>query len=57
MTVSHLPFDATFRKTLRDLVLWRRDVRRFRTDPVPEAGARRGTVSGTFFHAICTGRP
>ena len=25
---SHLPFDATFRKTFRDLVLWRRDVRR-----------------------------
>jgi len=23
---------------------------------LPEAGARRGTVSGTFFHAICTGR-
>jgi 5,6-dimethylbenzimidazole synthase len=37
MTKSHLPFDATFRKTFRDLVLWRRDVRRFRTDPVPEA--------------------
>jgi 5,6-dimethylbenzimidazole synthase len=36
MTASHLPFDATFRKTFRDLVLWRRDVRRFRTDPVPE---------------------
>ena len=33
---AHLPFDATFRKTFRDLVLWRRDVRRFRTDPVPE---------------------
>ena len=33
---SHLPFDATFRKTFRDLVLWRRDVRRFRTDPVDE---------------------
>ena len=32
----HLPFDATFRATFRDLVLWRRDVRRFRTDPVPE---------------------
>lgn len=31
----HLPFDATFRATFRDLVLWRRDVRRFRTDPVP----------------------
>ena len=33
---SHLPFDATFRKTFRDLVLWRRDVRRFRSDPVDE---------------------
>ncbi len=33
---SHLQFDATFRKTFRDLVLWRRDVRRFRTDPVDE---------------------
>jgi len=32
----HLPFDKTFRETFRDLVLWRRDVRRFRTDPVPE---------------------
>jgi len=32
----HLPFDKTFRATFRDLVLWRRDVRRFRTDPVPE---------------------
>ena len=27
-------FDAAFRKEFRDLVLWRRDVRRFRTDPV-----------------------
>ena len=32
----HLPFDKTFRATFRDLVLWRRDVRRFRTDPVDE---------------------
>lgn len=32
----HLPFDATFRATFRDLVLWRRDVRRFRADPVDE---------------------
>ena len=36
MTPWHLPFDETFRKTFRDLVLWRRDVRRFRTDPVPD---------------------
>jgi 5,6-dimethylbenzimidazole synthase len=27
-------FDAAFREALRDLVLWRRDVRRFRRDPV-----------------------
>ncbi|HLX14278.1 MAG TPA: 5,6-dimethylbenzimidazole synthase [Bradyrhizobium sp.] len=27
-------FDAGFRETLRELVLWRRDVRRFRRDPV-----------------------
>ena len=29
------PFDDTFRARLRDLLLWRRDVRRFRADPVP----------------------
>jgi len=27
-------FDAAFRQAFRDLVLWRRDVRRFRRDPV-----------------------
>ena len=28
-------FDAAFRARLRDLVVWRRDVRRFRRDPLP----------------------
>jgi 5,6-dimethylbenzimidazole synthase len=28
-------FDAAFRTRLRDLFCWRRDVRRFRTDPLP----------------------
>jgi 5,6-dimethylbenzimidazole synthase len=28
-------FDAAFRARLRDLLLWRRDVRRFRCDPLP----------------------
>lgn len=28
------PFDAAFREAFRDLVLWRRDVRRFRRDPI-----------------------
>ena len=30
-------FDEAFRARLRDLIVWRRDVRRFRRDPVPEA--------------------
>lgn len=30
-------FDAAFRAKFRELLLWRRDVRRFRRDPVPDA--------------------
>jgi 5,6-dimethylbenzimidazole synthase len=29
------PFDPAFRERLRDLFVWRRDVRRFRNDPLP----------------------
>jgi len=29
------PFDEAFRARLRDLLIWRRDVRRFRADPLP----------------------
>jgi 5,6-dimethylbenzimidazole synthase len=29
-------FDDEFRRRLRDLLLWRRDVRRFRRDPLPD---------------------
>jgi 5,6-dimethylbenzimidazole synthase len=34
---SPRPFDQAFRETFRDLVLWRRDVRRFRRDPIGPA--------------------
>ncbi len=34
-------FDATFRQTLRQLFAWRRDVRRFRTEPLPEGTLER----------------
>jgi 5,6-dimethylbenzimidazole synthase len=34
LNTSSRRFDAAFREALRDLVLWRRDVRRFRRDPV-----------------------
>ena len=31
-----ITFDAAFRARLRDLLFWRRDVRRFRRDPLPD---------------------
>jgi 5,6-dimethylbenzimidazole synthase len=34
-------FDAEFRIRLRDLFVWRRDVRRFRTAPLPEGALER----------------
>ena len=36
-------FDAAFRQRLHDLLAWRRDTRRFRTDPLP-AGTMEGLV-------------
>ena len=33
-------FDEAFRQSFKELVLWRRDVRRFRTDPVDEKQVR-----------------
>ncbi len=38
VTRSAIAFDETFRARLRELLVWRRDVRRFRRDPLP-AGA------------------
>jgi 5,6-dimethylbenzimidazole synthase len=35
-TPSTPSFTAAFANDLRDLILWRRDVRRFRTDPLPD---------------------
>lgn len=35
------PFDEAFRLRLRDLLIWRRDVRRFRADPLPEGTLER----------------
>src|ERR1700747_2720018 len=34
-------FDARFRARLRILLAWRRDVRRFRCDPLPEGAVER----------------
>jgi 5,6-dimethylbenzimidazole synthase len=34
-------FDAQFRERLRDLIVWRRDVRRFKRDPLPDGALHR----------------
>src|SRR3954447_17197759 len=36
-----LEFDDAFRRRLRELLTWRRDVRRFRTDPLPSGTLER----------------
>ena len=38
---GQMSFDAAFRARLRDLIVWRRDVRRFRRDPLPEGELER----------------
>jgi 5,6-dimethylbenzimidazole synthase len=40
---TSITFDEVFRARLRDLLVWRRDVRRFRRDPLP-AGALDGLI-------------
>ncbi len=35
MPKTSIAFDDAFRSQLRDLLVWRRDVRRFRRDPLP----------------------
>ena len=39
--MPRLPFDDAFRDDLRDLLRWRRDVRRFRRDPLPDGALDR----------------
>ncbi|WP_461357409.1 5,6-dimethylbenzimidazole synthase [Bradyrhizobium sp. USDA 4454] len=36
-----ISFDDTFRRQLHELFVWRRDVRRFRTDPLPDGTIER----------------
>ena len=43
MPKTSIAFDDAFRARLRDLLVWRRDVRRFRRDPLPS-----GTVESLF---------
>lgn len=52
-TITPPRFGPDFTAAFRDLVLWRRDVRRFRTDPVPEALVAR--LIGLACHAPSVG--
>ena len=51
--MAHPDFDAAFRALFRELVLWRRDVRRFRTDPI--ARERIDTLIEVASHAPSVG--
>jgi 5,6-dimethylbenzimidazole synthase len=50
-------FDAEFRQTLASLFAWRRDVRRFRTDPVDEALLRRCLDLACFSPSVGNSQP
>jgi 5,6-dimethylbenzimidazole synthase len=41
MPEKKIAFDDKFRKQLRELFIWRRDVRRFRGDPLPDGALER----------------
>ena len=46
---GQMSFDAAFRARLRDLIVWRRDVRRFRRDPLPQEPSQLGTSNNLAF--------
>lgn len=50
-------FDAAFQHTLAELFAWRRDVRRFRTDPVDEALLRRCLDLAAFSPSVGNSQP
>ena len=52
-----ISFDARFRQTLAELFAWRRDVRRFRTDPVPEAALRECLALATLSPSVGNSQP
>jgi len=41
MTFDQMTFDDAFRAKLRELLIWRRDVRRFRSEPLPPGTVER----------------
>ncbi|MFD0937554.1 nitroreductase family protein, partial [Methylobacterium trifolii] len=50
-------FDDAFRRTLGDLFAWRRDVRRFRPDPVAETVLRECLAAAHLSPSVGNSRP
>lgn len=50
-------FSPAFREELAALMRWRRDVRRFRTDPVPEDSLARGLLAFTLAPSVGLSEP
>ena len=50
-------FDDTFRRQLRELFIWRRDVRRFRSDPLPEGALERLIEIGCLSPSVGLSQP
>jgi 5,6-dimethylbenzimidazole synthase len=50
-------FDADFRTSLRQLLVWRRDVRRFRRDPLPEGMLERFVEAACFAPSVGLSQP
>ncbi len=51
------PFDEAFRARLRDLLIWRRDVRRFRADPLPAGTLERLIEIGCLAPSVGLSQP
>ena len=50
-------FDADFRTSLRQLLVWRRDVRRFRRDPLPDGMLERLIEAACFAPSVGLSQP
>jgi 5,6-dimethylbenzimidazole synthase len=50
-------FDAAFRERLQQLLVWRRDVRRFRSDPLPEGALERLLETATLAPSVGLSQP
>jgi 5,6-dimethylbenzimidazole synthase len=50
-------FDTEFRARLRDLIVWRRDVRRFRRDPLPDGALDRLLQLACFAPSVGLSQP